>query len=85
MERVLILQKASFLEIQKLFGNKFIPTWEDDPILNGNTIPRWPPSSPDLSPIELIWSIVKGMLNIFEPKYINELKVVIKNILDCSE
>ena len=74
--------KGSRLEIQKLFGNKFIPTWDDGPILNGNTIPRWPPSSPDLSPIELIWSIVKGMLNIFEPKDVNELKVAIKNIWD---
>ena len=74
--------KGSCLEIQKLFGNKFIPTWDDGPILNGNTIPRWPPSSPDLSPIELIWSIVKGMLNIFEPKDVNELKAAIKNIWD---
>ena len=38
------------------------------------------PNSPDLSPIELIWSIVKGMLNIFEPKDVNELKVAIKSI-----
>ena len=37
---------------------------------------------PDLSPIELIWSIVKGMLNIFKPKDVNELKVAIKNIWD---
>ena len=27
--------KGSRLEIQKLFGNKFIPTWDDGPILNG--------------------------------------------------
>ena len=70
--------KGSRLEIQKLFGNKFIPTWEE----KGNVIPKWPPNSPDLSPIELIWSIIKGMLNIFEPKDVNELKVAIKNIWD---
>ena len=47
--------KSSRLEIQKHFGNKFIPTWEEGPILNGKKIPKWPPNSPDLSPIELIW------------------------------
>ena len=28
--------KCSQLEIKKLFGNKFIPTWDDGPMLNGN-------------------------------------------------
>ena len=41
-------------EIEKLFGNSFIPTWENGPKINGKSIPRWPPSSPDLSAVEFI-------------------------------
>ena len=67
-------------EIEKLFGNSFIPTWENGPKINGKSIPRWPPSSPDLSAIELIWSIIKGMLNLFPIKTIDDLKISIKKI-----
>ena len=38
------------------------------------------PNSPDLSAIELIWSIIKGMMNIFPPTTIEELKVLIQKI-----
>ena len=66
--------KNSCIEIKNLFGNNFIPTWDDGPKFNGATIPRWPPNSPDLSPIEIIWSIIKGMLSMFPPSNLDELK-----------
>ena len=46
--------KSSQNEIKRLFGDKFIPTWENGPSINGKIIPRWPKKSPDLSAIELI-------------------------------
>ena len=70
----------SLREIEKLFGNAFIPTWENGPKINGKSLPRWPPSSPDLSAIEIIWSIIKGMLNLFPPKTIEDLKISIQKI-----
>ena len=72
--------KNSCIEIKNLFGNNFIPTWDDGPKFNGATIPRWPPNSPDLSPIEIIWSIIKGMLSMFPPSNLDELKSSIKKI-----
>ena len=75
--------KGSQLEINNLFGNHFIPTWENGeqiPQINGQYIPKWPPNSPDLSPIELIWSIIKGMLNIFPPTSLEELKGALQKI-----
>ena len=72
--------KSSRKEIEKLFGSSFIPTWNDGPKLNDKIIPRWPPSSPDLSSIELVWSIIKTMLNLFPPKSIYELKSSIQKI-----
>ena len=75
--------KAAQEEIQKLFGNNYIPTWSSGPKIDGEIIPRWPPNSPDLSAIELIWSIIKEMLKLFPPKNIDELKKAI-NIIWCS-
>ena len=72
--------KRSRLEIKNLFGDNFIPTWDDGPKLNGEIIPRWPPNSPDLSPIEIIWSIIKGMLTMFPPSNLDELKSAIKKV-----
>ena len=74
--------KKSQTEIKRLFEDNFIPKWEDGPLLNEEFIPKWPPNSPDLSSIELIWSIIKGMLGIYSPKDIIELKGAIKNIWD---
>ena len=51
----------------------YISTWEEGPKIGVKTIPKWPPSSPDLSAIELIWSIIKGMLNLFPLKTIEDL------------
>ena len=66
--------------IRALFKDKFIPTWENGIKYNESYIPRWPPSSPDLSGIEIIWSIIKQMLILFPPKDINDLKSSIKMI-----
>ena len=49
-------------------------------MINGKKMPKWPPNSPDLSPIELVWSIIKRMLNIFQPATIEELKASIQKI-----
>ena len=45
--------KGSQKKIQELFGNDFIPIWENGPELNGEILPKWPPNSPDLSSIEI--------------------------------
>ena len=72
--------KSSRNTIQSLFEDKFIPTWEKGPQLNELFIPRWPPNSPDLSGIEIIWSIIKQMLILFPAKDLENLKKTIKVI-----
>ena len=72
--------KLSRNMIQFLFKDKYIPTWENGPKINGEYIPRWPPNSPDLSGIEIIWSIIKQMLILFPAKDIASLKNTIQVI-----
>ena len=72
--------KDSQNDINKLFGDYFIPTWDNGPKMNGEYIPKWPPNSPDLSAIELVWSIIKGMMHIFPPTNMEELKSLIRRI-----
>jgi len=74
--------KLSRNMIQHLFKNKFIPTWDNGLKIKDEFIPRWPPNSPDLSAIEIIWSIIKQMLIFFPPKDMNSLKTTIKMIWD---
>jgi len=74
--------KLSKNVIQALFKDKFIPTWEQGPKFNDKFMPRWPPNSPDLSAIEIIWSIIKQMLILFPAKDMNDLKKHIKVIWD---
>ena len=74
--------KGSQQEIIRLFNGNFIPTWEDGPDINGQKIPKWPPNSPDLSAIELIWAIIKGMISMFVPKTLEELKEIIQRTWD---
>ena len=69
-------------DIKKLFGDLYIPTKKDGPILGEKTIPKWPTSFPLLSTIELIWSIIKEMHNLFPPKTVEDLKSSIKKILE---
>ena len=68
--------------INALFKNKFIPTREHGPKYNDKFIPRWPPNSPDLSAIEIIWSIIKQMLILFPAKDMDSLKSKIRVIWD---
>ena len=68
--------------IKFLFKDKFIPTWDNDLKINGEYVPRWPPNSPDLSPIEIIWSIIKQMLVFFLLLDMDNLKNTIKTIWD---
>ena len=70
--------KLSQNMIKFLFKDKFIPTWDNDLKINGEYVPRWPPNSPDLSPIEIIWGIIKQMMVFFTPKDMSDLKNTIK-------
>ena len=48
--------------------------------MNGEYIPKCPPNSPDLSTIELVWSIIKGMMHIFPQTNMKELKSLMRRI-----
>ena len=60
--------RATQEEIQKLIGNNYITTLELWIKIDREIIHRWPPNSPDLSAVELIWSIIKEMLKLFPHK-----------------
>ena len=66
--------------IKFLFKDYFIPTWDDNLKINDEYVPRWSTNSPVLSPIEIIWAIIKKMPLFFPPKDINDLKNNIKLI-----
>jgi hypothetical protein len=65
--------------IKFLFKDKFIPTWDYDLKINDEYVPRCPSNSLDLSPIEIIWSIMK---HFFPHKDMDNLKNTIKMIWD---
>jgi hypothetical protein len=44
---------------------------------NCDLLSRWPANSPDLSPIELLWAILKHAVAAMEPKSVEELKEVL--------
>ena len=60
--------------IKFLFKDKFIPTWDNDLKINDEYAPRWSPNSPDLSHIEIIWSIIKYMQVFLTLKKMDNLK-----------
>ena len=60
--------------IKFLFKDKFIPTWNNDLKINGEYVPLWPPSSPDLSPIETVWSFIQQKLEGYKFKNLHDLK-----------
>ena len=72
--------KLSRNMIKFLFKDKFILTWDNDLKINDKLVPRWPPNSPDLSAIEIVWAIIKQMLILFSPKDMENLKNTIKVI-----
>jgi hypothetical protein len=41
-------------------------------------IKNWPPNSPDLSPIEMVWAILKKKLTERQPKTLTEFKIVLR-------
>lgn len=43
-------------------------------------LPQWPPYSPDLNPIELVWAIMKRRVEAQNPKSIQELKNIIFDV-----
>jgi hypothetical protein len=42
----------------------------------------WPPYSPDLNPIENIWSIVKEQVALRDPQNLQQLKAAITDIIE---
>ncbi len=45
-----------------------------------NTLPIWPPYSPDLSPIEIIWAIMKRRIEKYKPTNLQQLMQVISYV-----
>jgi transposase len=43
---------------------------------------RWPPYSPDLNIIEVIWAVMKRRISNQNPKTLNQLRVIIQNVWD---
>ena len=43
--------KGSQNDIGQLFGEYFIPTWDDGPKINNEYIPKWPPNSQIFRPL----------------------------------
>jgi hypothetical protein len=45
---------------------------------NCDLLSDWPPNSPYLSPIELLWTILKHVVTVFRPEIVAELKAVLQ-------
>lgn len=83
-----VLQEVIIPEGKRLIGDDFILQQDNAPIhkakivmnyLKNNNINvlDWPPQSPDLSPIENMWALLKLKIAEKKPKNINELKLFI--------
>ena len=49
-----------------------------------NLLPYWPPYSPDLSPIEVIWAIMKRRIEKHKPRTLDELVEIIKYVWEIN-
>jgi hypothetical protein len=47
-----------------------------------NVLRDWPPNSPDLSPIELSWAILKKVVAVLNPQTLEELKTALETAWD---
>ena len=47
-----------------------------------NFLDNWPPCSPDINPIEIIWAIMKKKIEKLNPSNINELKQILQQVWD---
>jgi hypothetical protein len=50
-----------------------------------SVVPNWPPNSPDLNPIELVWSWMSGEVKKMRPKNTQELKEMVQNVWDSLD
>lgn len=53
-----------------------------DHFLEINYLEDWPPCSPDINPIEVIWAIMKKRIEKINPKNLSELKTTIQQVWD---
>jgi hypothetical protein len=63
------------LLVASCYTRKDVVDWLEESV---DVIPDWPANSPDLNPIELLWSVLKAAVRKFHPQTIDELKAVLQ-------
>ncbi len=73
---IIIIWTQSCLLLSEMFVRKKLPQhWLNE---HGVGVLDWPANSPDLKPIENLWSIVKRKMRNKRPKNADELKATVK-------